>query len=146
MGHFLGDFFSLFNRGPDVASEVSAVSVISITINLPSERNILVAARSFRLLSVLSRVRGVGAAQSVQGLRFHGDARTGTTANRFKISGCPLPQRKSSSAIIYSLFLFMYSADHPLCRKVLKMRIWEIPPAGGPLLQLLTEQVDPCNL
>ena len=28
----------------------------------------------------------------------------------------------------------LYSAIHPLCRNVLKMRIWGISPAGGPIL------------
>ena len=32
------------------------------------------------------------------------------------------------------ILFFFYSAIHPVCRKVLKMRIWGIPPAGGPLL------------
>ena len=34
----------------------------------------------------------------------------------------------------------LYSAVHPLCRKVFKIRIWGIPLAGGPLLYLPTAQ------
>ena len=51
--------------------------------NFTSERNRLVTARRLRLLGVLSRVRGVGAAESVQGLRLHGDDLAGKTGLEF---------------------------------------------------------------
>ena len=38
-----------------------------------------------------------------------------------------------------------YSAFHPVIHMVLKMRIWGIHPACGPLLQLPTAQESPCK-
>ena len=38
-----------------------------------------------------------------------------------------------------------YNAAHPLVRQVLKMIIWGIPLAVGPLLQLATAQAGTCN-
>ena len=47
--------------------------------------------------------------------------------------------RWNMSKMLYKISILsgcptVYRAIHPLCRKVLKMRIWEIPPAGGPIL------------
>ena len=38
-----------------------------------------------------------------------------------------------------------YRAFFPVCRKVLKMLFWEIPPADWPTLQLPTAQAGPRN-
>ena len=41
--------------------------------------------------------------------------------------------------------VLIYGAFHPICRKVLKIRFWELPPAGGPMLNLPSDQGGRCR-
>ena len=52
------------------------------------------------------------------------------------LGGC-----RGAELIIKSEIKRNYNTFHTLCRKILKMMIWGVPPSGGPIQYRVTHQV-----